>query len=74
MAVVAAAPVAAAERQLTELEAFGLQVAGWSFAAAGLVLLATILAVGGYLLVLAGWRAHVVLSWRKRRRRASRPL
>jgi uncharacterized protein (DUF2062 family) len=35
---------------------------------AGLVLLAMILAVGGYLLVIAGWRAHVMLSWRKRRR------
>jgi uncharacterized protein len=36
--------------------------------AAGLVLLAMILAVAGYLLVMAGWRAHVMLAWRKRRR------
>jgi len=36
--------------------------------AVGLVLLALILAVAGYLLVLAAWRVHVVLSWRKRGR------
>jgi uncharacterized protein len=36
--------------------------------AVGLVLLALILAVAGYFLVLVGWRVHVVLSWRKRRR------
>ena len=36
--------------------------------AVGLVLLALILAVAGYFLVLVGWRMHVVLSWRKRRR------
>ena len=36
--------------------------------AVGLVLLALILAVAGYLLVIAAWRLHVVLSWRKRRR------
>jgi uncharacterized protein len=36
--------------------------------AVGLVLLALILAVAGYLLVLAAWRVHVVLSWRKRQR------
>lgn len=36
--------------------------------AAGLVLLAAILAVSGNLLVIAAWRAHVVLSWRKRQR------
>ena len=36
--------------------------------AAGLVLLALILAVAGYLLVIAAWRLHVVLSWRKRQR------
>ena len=35
--------------------------------AVGLILLALILAVAGYLLVLAAWRVHVVLSWRKRR-------
>jgi uncharacterized protein (DUF2062 family) len=34
----------------------------------GLVLLAFILAVSGYLLVMAAWRAHVLLAWRKRRR------
>ncbi len=33
----------------------------------GLVLLATILAVAGYISVLAGWRLHVSLAWRKRR-------
>ena len=37
----------------------------------GLVLLAMILAVAGYLLVMAAWRAHVILAWRKRR--LSRP-
>jgi uncharacterized protein len=36
--------------------------------AVGLVLLALILAVAGYLLVLAAWRVHVVLAWRKRQR------
>ncbi|HKB83662.1 MAG TPA: DUF2062 domain-containing protein [Burkholderiales bacterium] len=36
--------------------------------AVGLVLLALILAVTGHLLVLAAWRVHVVLSWRKRQR------
>jgi uncharacterized protein (DUF2062 family) len=36
--------------------------------AVGLVLLALILAVAGYVLVLAAWRVHVVLSWRKRQR------
>jgi uncharacterized protein len=36
--------------------------------AAGLVLLALILAVAGYLLVIAAQCAHVALSWRKRRR------
>ncbi len=35
--------------------------------AVGLILLGLILAVAGYLLVLAAWRVHVVLSWRKRR-------
>ena len=36
--------------------------------AVGLVLLALILAVAGYLLVITAWRVHVVLSWRKRQR------
>ena len=36
--------------------------------ATGLVLLALILAVAGYLLVMAAWRAQVLLAWRKRRR------
>jgi len=39
--------------------------------AVGLVLLALILAVAGYVLVIAAWRAHVVLSWRERRRSRS---
>ena len=34
----------------------------------GLFLLALILAVSGYLLVIAAWRMHVMLSWKKRRR------
>ena len=34
----------------------------------GLFLLALILAVSGYLLVIAAWRVHVMLSWKKRRR------
>jgi uncharacterized protein (DUF2062 family) len=36
--------------------------------AVGLILLALILAVAGYLLVLAAWRVQVVLAWRKRKR------
>lgn len=36
--------------------------------AVGLVLLALILALAGYVLVLGAWRLLVVLSWRKRRR------
>ncbi len=36
--------------------------------AAGLVLLALIRAVAGCLLVIAAWRAYVMLSWHKRRR------
>ena len=40
----------------------------------GLVLLALIFSVAGYLLVLAAWRLHVVFAWRKRRQvRAERP-
>ena len=35
--------------------------------AIGLVLLAMMLAVAGYLLVLVAWRAHVMLAWRRRR-------
>jgi hypothetical protein len=41
--------------------------------ATGLVLLALILAVAGYLLVMAAWRAQVLLAWRKRRRSRLRP-
>jgi uncharacterized protein (DUF2062 family) len=36
--------------------------------ATGLVLLALILAVAGYLLAIAAWRVRVVVSWRRRRR------
>jgi len=36
--------------------------------ATGLVLLALMLAVAGYLLVMAAWRGQVLLAWRKRRR------
>jgi uncharacterized protein (DUF2062 family) len=36
--------------------------------ALGLFLLALILAVAGYLLVIAAWRVHVTLAWNKRRR------
>ncbi len=62
------------------LDLFNLPIAQWipSIAnwfvmmgkpfATGLVLLATILAVTGYLLAMAAWRAHVLLAWRKRRR------
>jgi uncharacterized protein (DUF2062 family) len=35
---------------------------------AGLFLLALMLAVAGYLLVIAGWRTYVVVSWNKRNR------
>jgi uncharacterized protein (DUF2062 family) len=39
----------------------------------GLVLLATMLAAGGYLLVRCAWRLHAMLSWRRRvRDRAAR--
>jgi uncharacterized protein (DUF2062 family) len=63
-----------------DLQLFDLPILEWIPAAAhwfalmgkpfavGLVLLALILAVVGYLLVLAAWRVHVVLSWRKRQR------
>ena len=63
-----------------DLQFFDLPIMQWIPAAAhwfalmgkpfavGLVLLALILAVSGYLLVLAAWRVHVVLAWRKRRR------
>jgi uncharacterized protein (DUF2062 family) len=34
----------------------------------GLFLLALILAVAGYLLVIAAWRAHVAISWHRRSR------
>jgi uncharacterized protein (DUF2062 family) len=37
----------------------------------GLFLLALILAVCGYVLVIAAWRVHVILSWQKRRRMRS---
>jgi len=35
---------------------------------AGLILLALILAVAGYILVLVGWRTYVVVSWNRRNR------
>ena len=66
-----------------DMQILDLPVADWMPAAAhwfaqmgkpfatGLVLLALTLAVAGYLLVIAAWRAHVMLSWRKRRRRRS---
>lgn len=41
--------------------------------AVGLVVLAVSLAVLGYLFAQAAWRAYVILSWRKRRRRRVRP-
>lgn len=34
----------------------------------GLILLALMLAVCGYLLMIAAWRVHVMLSWKKRQR------
>ena len=37
--------------------------------AIGLVALATLLAAVGYVAVQVGWRAHVTVAWRKRRRR-----
>ena len=37
--------------------------------AVGLVVLAAGLAVAGYVFVQLGWRAHVILAWRRRRRR-----
>lgn len=41
--------------------------------AVGLVVLAVSLALLGYLFAQAAWRAHVILAWRKRRLRRSRP-
>jgi hypothetical protein len=38
----------------------------------GLLLLASILAVSGYLAVLGAWRLHVLWSWRRRARRTQR--
>ena len=35
----------------------------------GLLLLATLLSVGGYFLVRGAWRVYIVLEWRKRSRR-----
>lgn len=63
-----------------DFQVFDLPVAEWIPATAhwfaamgkpfvtGLVLLALMLAVAGYVLVMAGWRAQVLLAWRKRRR------
>lgn len=34
----------------------------------GIVVLALLLAAAGYLLVIIGWRLHVILAWRARRR------
>jgi len=42
--------------------------------AIGLFTLALLLAVCGYLVVQIGWRAHVVLAWRRRRRARARSL
>ena len=67
-----------------DLKVFDLPVTEWIPATAhwfasmgkpfavGLILLALILAVAGYLLVIAAWRAHVVLLWRKRQRSRAR--
>jgi uncharacterized protein (DUF2062 family) len=66
-----------------DLDLLGLPIADWvpallTWLAAmgkpfllGLFLLALILAVSGYLLALAAWRVHVMLSWKKRRRMRS---
>lgn len=42
--------------------------------ATGLILLALILAVAGYVLVLTAWRVYVGLTWRKRRRSRVSPV
>ncbi len=69
-AAVADAPALDWQRFGEWLEAF----AHWTLSlgkplAIGLIVLAVSLAVLGYLFAQAAWRAHVVLSWRKRRRR-----
>lgn len=64
----------------SDLDLFGLPVAEWIPALLqwlgamgapfllGLFMLALILAVCGYVLVIAAWRVHVTLAWNKRRR------
>ena len=42
--------------------------------ATGLILLALIFAVAGYVLVLTAWRVYVGLSWRKRQRSRMSPV
>ncbi|HVY08407.1 MAG TPA: DUF2062 domain-containing protein [Burkholderiales bacterium] len=70
----------AAEPVPFDMQVFELPMAQWLPAAlhwfaamgkpfaAGLILLACILAVSGYFFVIGAWRAHVMLAWRKRRR------
>ena len=48
-----------------------LQAMGPPFVA-GVFLLGVLLALAGYLAVLAGWRIHVLLAWRRRRRARAR--
>ena len=69
-----------------DLKIFDLPLAEWIPATAhwfaamgkpfavGLILLALILAVAGYLAVIAAWRVHVVLSWRNRQRSRARSV
>jgi uncharacterized protein (DUF2062 family) len=66
-----------------ELDLFSLPLGQWISAltqwlvamgkpfALGLVMLAAILAAGGYLLVRCAWRLHAMLSWQKRGRARS---
>lgn len=70
----------AAEPPRLDLQVFDLPVREWLPAvmhwfaamgkpfAAGLVLLAAILAVTGYFLAMWGWRLYVVIAWRRRNR------
>jgi uncharacterized protein len=71
---------AAAQAPRAELDLLGLPFTEWLPAlmqwmgslgkpfVLGLLLLGVLLAISGYFLVIAGWRAHVMLSWHRRNR------
>jgi hypothetical protein len=69
------APLAAApEFDWSQFGAWLHALAGWALSlgkplAVGLVALAILLAVAGYVLVQLAWRAYVIVAWRRRRAR-----